>query len=198
MLFASSASAGQRFAICAVSNCVRFGSRRSVLEKAKKRQRMITSHQRRKVGLWPTHSRTALAESVVLNLAKVFTYSRVLLYTLHYHHHFFKSEKLHVQMNVKLTTHAVSGASLSRFSRRYFTSEMRRHPALLNSVWNRQDNIRYKNQRTWAYQVRASARTHLPPRLGACVAVLLWTSSEKVGRDRKPKGCALCISQAKG
>jgi hypothetical protein len=30
-----------------------------------------------------THSRTALAESVVLNLAKVFTYSRVLLYTLH-------------------------------------------------------------------------------------------------------------------
>ena len=37
MLFASSASAGQRFAICAVSNCVRFGSRRRVLDRIKKK-----------------------------------------------------------------------------------------------------------------------------------------------------------------
>jgi len=57
ILFASSASAGHRFAICAVSNCVNSGSLRKI-------------------------SRTADAESVVLNLAKVLTYSKVLLYTL--------------------------------------------------------------------------------------------------------------------
>lgn len=32
-------------------------------------------------------------------------------------------------------THAESGASLSLFSRRYLTSEIRRQPALLNSEW---------------------------------------------------------------
>lgn len=34
----------------------------------------------------------------------------------------------------RTTTHTVSGASLSLFSSRYLTSEIRRQPALLNSV----------------------------------------------------------------
>lgn len=45
---------------------------------------MPLKHQRGKTGKWRgvTYSRTADAESVVLNFAKVLTYSRVLLYTL--------------------------------------------------------------------------------------------------------------------
>ena len=76
-LLASSASAGHRFAIWAVSNCVNAGSLRRVLE-SDCGQKMISKN------IWQRgiHSRTALAESVVLNLVNVFTYSRVLLYTL--------------------------------------------------------------------------------------------------------------------
>lgn len=73
-----------------------------------------------------THSRTALAESVVLNLPNVFTYSRVLLYTLR------SCEKAY--MREASGTHAVSGGSFSLFSNKYFTSEMSRQPALLNST----------------------------------------------------------------
>ena len=78
-----------------------------------------------------THSRTALAESVVLNLPNVFTYSRVLLYTLR------SCEKAY--MREASGTHAVSGGSFSLFSNKYFTSEMSRQPALLNSAHSRLD-----------------------------------------------------------
>jgi hypothetical protein len=76
MLFASSASAGHRFAICAVSNCVSSGSLRKILSRAMS----IVSGADDKYE--EAYSLTADAESVVLNFAKVFTYSRVLLYTL--------------------------------------------------------------------------------------------------------------------
>ena len=65
----------------------------------------------------------------MLNLVNVLTYSSVLLYTLC---------RINMPPRQSLAqgtgTHLVSGASLSRFSRRYLTSEMSRQPALLNST----------------------------------------------------------------
>lgn len=66
----------------------------------------------------------------MLNFAKVLTYSNVLLYTLvmeNEHRARFFIQKWRRQ------TYAVSGASLSRFSSKYLTSEINKHPALLNS-----------------------------------------------------------------
>ena len=76
-----------------------------------------------------SHSRTADAESVVLNLANVLTYSKVLLYTLMGYQHIEQG----FQWLERCQTDTVSGASLSLFSSRYLTSEIRRQPALLNS-----------------------------------------------------------------
>lgn len=81
------------------------------------------------------YSRTADAESVVLNFANVLTYSRVLLYTLKEGRAGGISAKKKEEIVIvgRPTTHTVSGASLSLFSSRYLTSEIRRQPALLNS-----------------------------------------------------------------
>lgn len=80
-------------------------------------------------GVIRTYSRTALAESVVLNFVNVFTYSSVLLYTLQ------DCEFLSMLHYMRDTiAYAVSGASLSLFSSRYLTSEINKQPALLNSI----------------------------------------------------------------
>ena len=76
------------------------------------------------------YSLTADAESVVLNFANVLTYSRVLLYTLKIR----ITDTLQRKLCGQRMTHTVSGASLSLFSSRYLTSEIRRQPALLNSA----------------------------------------------------------------
>ena len=122
ILFPSSDVAGHRFAICAVSNCVNAGSLRRVLKSKYDQDNHGIGHR--------PYSRTALAESVVLNLANVFTYSSVLLYTLK---QMFRWDHEKCQKR----THAVSGASLSLFSRRYLTSEINKQPALLNSKQTR-------------------------------------------------------------
>ena len=51
-------------------------------KRSKEMNRMIITLRSFNLSSLKTHSWTALAESVVLNLAKVFTYSRVLLYAL--------------------------------------------------------------------------------------------------------------------
>ena len=79
------------------------------------------------------YSLTADAESVVLNFANVLTYSRVLLYTLKIRITDTLQRKDQNDCIARMT-HTVSGASLSLFSSRYLTSEIRRQPALLNSA----------------------------------------------------------------
>ena len=132
ILFPSSDVAGHRFAICAVSNCVNAGSLRRVLKGKYNQGNHGRGHR--------SYSRTALAESVVLNLANVFTYSSVLLYTL-------KQVFRWVMNSVFEKTHAVSGASLSLFSRRYLTSEINKQPALLNSETEKKGQSTYAGRR---------------------------------------------------
>ena len=92
--------------------------------------RSATLERERKRRRQAAHSRTALVASVVVNLANCCTYSSVFLYTLHRTKHFRQQESA---TNTQESTYMVSGASLSLFSSKYFTSEMSKHPALLNS-----------------------------------------------------------------
>ncbi len=121
ILFASSASAGQRFDIWAVSNCVRAGSRRNVL-------RLIKWHERYD----KTYSKASLThEQRWPNqwywISRMFSHNRVFCCILCLVGQWIVPKKSKV-------TYAVSGASLSRFSNKYFTSEMSKQPALLNSI----------------------------------------------------------------
>jgi len=109
----------------------------------------------KRTGEVAAYSRTALAESVVLNFAKVLTYSSVLLYTL-------SNSKLdHSFCWREIETYAVSGASLSRFSSKYLTSEINRQPALLNSFDRSFSTITWKSR---THLGPISKQQHPPPR----------------------------------
>jgi len=142
ILFASSASAGQRFAIWAVSNCVRAGSRRNVLGSIRIWMNgTVTSHIRK---LPLTHEQHW--PSLWYWISRMFSHTRGFCCILWLVGHKRERERKHK------VTYAVSGASLSRFSNKYFTSEMSKQPALLNSkrVWLEASCTRNTCLLTWS------------------------------------------------
>lgn len=120
-----------------------------------------------------THSRTALAESVVLNLVNVLTYSRVLLYTL-------QLMILRWQRIMKALSYAVSGASLSLFSSRYLTSEIKRQPALLNSEAFRKFNFVHGPDGMYANLHQVSMQMHLLPLSAVGASAEGWSLRDEV------------------
>ena len=122
MLFASSASAGHRFAICAVSNCVKAGSLRSVLDVKKGSSRRLPKKRR----LFRSLSNGAGGIRCVEFGERLDVFKSFVVHTAR--------RLVRDDGTMSSTPYTVSGASLSLFSRRYLTSEMSRHPALLNSV----------------------------------------------------------------
>ena len=121
MLFASSASAGHRFAICAVSNCVKAGSLRSVLD-----AREVPAGGYQKRCLFRSLSNGAGGIRCVEFGERLDVFKSLVVHTAR--------GLVRDDSTMCSTPYTVSGASLSLFSRRYLTSEMSRHPALLNSV----------------------------------------------------------------